>query len=310
MEIQTEIEKDTPNVPAAGMANAGMMHLTPEYVDAVGRQVELRARLIQMALKALKPHDIQDFGGKPYIEGEGAERIMSAIGGFKVGPPVFSIERMDPHYFITCQLTVEFHGTTITEIGDCSTCDPFFTGAKGDSGKLANYKSLTGGNEIMAARMLVADAQKKARQNAISRAVTGLLGLRGLSWADLEALGFSRTAAGSNVKFKNGSQGGAVKTVTVEEFSSLPVGAVFNIRGKLISKETKEVAGGKKKTNCKVEIGPGMTTGIQKWGEVDETLVGSPIFCEKVKVGEYNGTKQYMAESIVPDEGTGEEPAK
>ena len=204
--------------------------LTNEFVEQAGKQLELRSKLLMLGLKALKPHDFQDFDGKPYLEGEGAARIMAVVRGFKVGEAKFVVENITPHYFIECGIPMEFMGATTVAIGDCSTADGFFTGAGGSAGRYGKYIAQTG-SEIMAARLLLGDAKKKARENAISRGVCELLGLKGLSWDDLALLGFTRGQAGAKVNFKQGSQGAEIKTLTVREGLQATKGSVLNIRG-------------------------------------------------------------------------------
>ena len=158
--------------------------LTEKYIEQAGKQIEYRKRLLMTALKALRPHDFQDFDGKPYLEGEGAARIMAIIRGFKVGEAVFKVEIIAPHYFVDCQLPIEWMGQTAIAQGDCSTADPFFTGRDGNAGIFKRHLDRTG-SESIAARLVLADAKKKARENALSRGVSELLGIKGLTWGSL-----------------------------------------------------------------------------------------------------------------------------
>lgn len=288
--------------PVAQFAESSNLMLTENYIENAGKQIELRARLIQTALKALKPHDIQDFDGKPYIEGEGAARIMSVIRGFKVGEAIFKIDTVHPHYFVEASIPIEFMGATTVAIGDCSTADPFFCGKDGQGGQYKKHCDRTG-SEAMAARLILGDAKKKARENAISRGVTELLGLKGLSWGDLEALGFSKSGAGSSVSFKKGSQGGEVKTISVSEITALAIGSVANLIA--IFDDSVGQARGEKKIGLYTVKDSKTTITIQKWGDLEGGfLAGQEIYCESVKVSEYNGKKQYTAQAVrLQDEG-------
>ena len=283
--------------------------LSEKFVEAASKQIELRARLLGTALKALKPHDIQDFDGKPYIEGEGAARIMAVIRGFKVGEAKFVVEQIHPHYFIECQIPIEFMGATTVALGDCSTADSFFSGKDGNGGRYAKYREQTG-SETMASRLLLGDAKKKARENALSRGVSELLGLKGLKWDDLEKLGFSRTGAGSSVSFKKGSQGGTVGTVSVSDAVGLAVGSKANIKGGYVDIQQKSPSG-KDLTLVKIKDEKSEIV-IQQWGKLELDVVpGGAIFCEEVIVSEYKGTRQYTAKKIdiVPEEVSPSDPA-
>jgi uncharacterized protein YdeI (BOF family) len=279
--------------------------LSEQYVETAGKQIELRSKLIMTALKALKPHDFQDFEGKPYLEGEGAARIMAVVRGFKVGEAKFVIEQIAPHYFVDCSIPMEFIGATTVAIGDCSTSDSFFTGRDGKGGRFKKYVDQTG-SEIMATRLLLGDAKKKARENSISRGVSELLGLKGLSWFDLEQWGFSRSGAGSTVTFKQGSQGGEVKTLTVTEAISVKAGSVIDIRGVLVDWEVKQVGKDKKDiTSYVLHDGTNKIT-IKRWGAAKEGLdVNKEVFCSKVKTELYQDRLQYLATDIALVESEG-----
>jgi hypothetical protein len=272
--------------------------LSEHYVETASKQIELRSRLIMTALKALKPHDFQDFEGKPYLEGEGAARIMAVVRGFKVSEAKFIIEQIAPHYFVDCSIPIEFMGATTVAIGDCSTSDSFFTGRDGKGGRFKRYIDQTG-SEIMATRLLLGDAKKKARENAISRGVSELLGLKGLTWVDLEQLGFSRGGAGATVTFKQGSQGGELKTLTVTQAISVKAGSVIDIKSVLVDWEVKQVGKDKKDiTSYVLHDGTNKIT-VKKWGKAKEGIdMNKEVFCSKVKTELFQGSLQYLAEEI------------
>lgn len=272
--------------------------LSEQYVETAGKQIELRSKLIMTALKALKTHDFQDFEGKPYLEGEGAARIMAVVRGFKVGEAKFVIEQITPHYFVDCSIPIEFMGATTVAIGDCSTSDSFFTGRDGKGGRFKRYVEQTG-SEIMASRLLLGDAKKKARENSISRGVSELLGLKGLTWGDLEQLGFSRSSAGSAVTFKQGSQGGEVKTLTVSQAMSVKAGSVIDIKAVLVDWEVKQVGKDKKDITSYVLHDGTNKIVVKMWGVAKEGLdVNKEVFCSKVKTELYQDALQYLAADI------------
>jgi len=280
--------------------------LTEEYVEIAGKQIELRSKLLMTALKALKSHDFQDFDGKPYLEGEGAARIMAVVRGFKVGEARFKIENIAPHYFIECEIPMEWKGQTTVALGDCSTADPFFCGREGNAGVFKKHLDRTG-SETMAARLVLGDAKKKARENAISRGVCELMGIKGLTWDDLAKLGFQRGEAGSSVQFKRGSQGGEIQVLNPSEALVAKTGSIIHIVGILTDFNTDQVGKDKKditKYSIKNLVGDSQVT-VKRWGKLHSGLEqDQKVFCSKVQVAEYKGAKQFLAESIEPtDEG-------
>lgn len=290
---------ESPTPPA--VIEVGGSMLNEKFVETAGKQIELRQKLLMTGLKALKVHDFQDFDGKPYLEGEGAARIMAVVRGFKVGEAKFTVENMTPHYFIECAIPMEFMGATTVAIGDCSTADPFFTGRDGQSGQYKRHLDRTG-SEQMAARLILGDAKKKSRENAISRGVSELLGIKGLTWEDLAALGFSRTKAGSSVTFKKGSSGAEAKNLTVTEAIKSAKGSVINVSGTLQDAKERDV---KKKDGSTGSVTDYIFADdknkmkISAWGKCIESLkAGDKVFAAEVSVGEYQGSAQYTAKEI------------
>lgn len=294
------VEKDKENlIKPLVVPEAEKAMLTEDYVKIAEKQIELRSKLLMTALKALKPHDFQDFDGKPYLEGEGAARIMAVIRGFRVGEAEFNVESIAPHYFIECGIPMEFMGATTVAIGDCSTADPFFTGRDGKSGQYKRHLDRTG-NETMAARLILGDAKKKARENAISRGVSELLGIKGLTWDDLKKLGFDKSGAGGSVQFKQGANGAELKTLSVEEASLLKVGSVCNIRAFLTDIKSRTAGkNGSKITDYTVTDEKGKEMKVSSWGEAaDNAVIGNEIYFGKVKVSEYQGRLGYLADEV------------
>jgi len=311
--MENKIVEQTPEetqekAPEVMPAQEEKAMLTEKYVETAGRQIELRSKLLMTALKALKPHDFQDFEGKPYLEGEGAARIMAVVRGFKVGEAKFKIENIAPHYFIECEIPMEWMGQTTVALGDCSTADPFFTGKAGNGGIFKKHLDRTG-SETMAARLVLGDAKKKARENAISRGVSELLGIKGLSWDDLASFGFRRTEAGSSIQFRQGSQGGEIQTLQPSEALLAKAGSIIHIVGILEDFEETQVGKDKKditKYFIRDFIGE-MKITVKKWGRLHTGLEqGQKVFCEKTQVAEYKGSKQFLATEITPVESEAE----
>lgn len=277
--------------------------LDDNYIERAGKQIELRGKLLAIALKAVKPHDFQDFDGKPYLEGEGAARIMAVVRGFKVSEAIFKIEQVEKHYFVECQIPIEWMGQSTVSLGDCSTADPFFTGRDGNAGLYGKHLTRTG-SEAMAARLILGDTKKKARENALSRAVSELLGIKGLSWADLKEIGFDKGQAGSQVKFKQGSQGGEVNNLEVGQALGATEGSIINIKGLYSSHKERDI---KKRDGTKSKVTDyilmnmdGKDIKITTWGSVckGELNIGNEMFAENVAVKEYKGSLQYTAKEI------------
>ncbi len=293
---------ETRSLAVPSVKQIDVILLTDDYVRLVEKQIELRQKLLMTAIKATKKHDWIDFGGKPYLEGEGASRIMAAVRGFKVGEALFQEEKLGDHYFIDCLMQIEWMGQSTVSQGDCSTVDKFFTGAEGDAGILAKEEKRTGSKEI-AARLIRGDARKKARENALSRGVTELMGLKGLTWDDLKELGYGAEQAGAKVEFKTGSQGGKTGNLKIVEALQATVGSIINVQGKIANvteRKVKTKNGDSPITDyLLIEPDNNATIKVSCWGT---KLPGAEkdkwLHCEKVSVTEYQNRLQFSAKEV------------
>jgi len=124
------------------------------------------------SLSRTNAHDWVNEGGKPYLQASGAQKIARWLGvSWRVNPPVEE-DLGSGHYLI--KYTGEFHlgGAIISETGSRSSKDPFFSRAKG--------------RDLPASEIDKGNVMKAAYTNLLGRGIQSLLGLRNLTWADLE----------------------------------------------------------------------------------------------------------------------------
>jgi len=170
----------------------------PEQLDAAlavaEKRIEVRLKLLKLAIgKVLLPTDIVDFGGKPYIQCIGCDRLVHIFGIHITdiqGPFRESITDDKGTYTVVNYkgtFTLPKFGLHIEMVGRRTTRDKFFKDPDTEE-----------------------DVQQSAYTNLIENGVTRLLGIRGLSWKELETLGFTRGQAGGHVEFK-GKTGEAAK---------------------------------------------------------------------------------------------------
>lgn len=297
-----------------GNGDSPLMKMSVEQIDeATARMERFAASMRQFhvaACKATLPHDWIDFGGKPYLEGEGAMRIAAAVG-LQLSAPVFADEKgewFEGELFFECavEATWPLTGATIVGTGDCNSKDKFF--AEGANSHLAKALAATNGNERLARKLIALDVKKKAISNAISNAVKGVLGLKGLTWEDLKALGMGQQQAGAKVEYKKGGVAqkkdapAQLKTVKIGELLKLPKDSKVAVGGELT--EPVIVKGLPPKAwhmyTLKDDTG---TAAIGHYVKdavkiPEEAIPGNYIHFPQVEVGEWQGRKQLKAWSI------------
>ncbi len=238
-----------------------------------------------------------DFGGKPYMEGDAALTIAKVMG----------ISFEEPHYEFRdlgggaaqCVCTVRVHhaGRTFQDIGDCDSFDDFLEKRRMDLERRGATP-----DQISAA--LRVELQKKARANANSRAVSGIAGLRGLSWDALEMLGLRRAKVGAT-QFRRGTaaaaQGRSVSG-SLAELAAAPIGSVMTVTGVVEKVEERKSRDGSKTwydVHVAGEAG-GKSLRIQTWSaDAAKLQPGDFVECAETTVKDYQGKPQYNAKAVV-----------
>lgn len=155
------------------------------------------ARLKEYGLKQTTNADWTDFGGNPFLEASGAEKIARALAISFIEP---RIEREDfndnkgQYYVYTCYGRAKLPGNydIVDAIGTCSSRDDFFGKAKDKTWKDISDIDVT-------------DIKKKAYTNCLGNAIRKLVGLNGLTWPELAKYQIT-TSGKSSVDFKKGEK--------------------------------------------------------------------------------------------------------
>jgi hypothetical protein len=158
------------------------------------------------SLSRTNANDWVNEGGKPYLQASGAQKIARWLGvSWRVNPPIEE-DLGGGHYLIKYTGEFALGGAVISETGSRSSKDPFFSRAKG--------------RDLPASEIDKGNVMKAAYTNLLGRGITTLLGLRNLTWADLEryaqvnqkavaSVGYGRstTNQGSKAPSSQGDQG-------------------------------------------------------------------------------------------------------
>lgn len=193
-----------------------------QQVELAVREAETRLEIIQrvmkVALKATYAQDWVDMQGKPYLAATGAERLASLFGVTVTNMDSKRYEDRDDrgsYYYFVVTGTAHFRGTSIAVLGTCSARDPFFSTRYEDGQRVLLPAEAVDQPNIV----------KAAYSNMIANAVTRVLGIRGLTWEQLEQLGFDRKLAAS-VRFQDrkGTAAASSGAPTAQSASPTPSG--------------------------------------------------------------------------------------
>jgi len=178
----------------------GLPALADDTLIQIAKQAEARIdavlKIKQMALKVTNPSDWVDQNGKPYLQASGAEKIANLFNiSWKIDEPVLEQE---PDGTLTYIYKGKFSlaGRSIEVEGSRSSRDTFFKKYNYDStGKKTGEKPLDR-----------RDLKMAAMTNLLGNGITRLLGIRNLTYADLEAFAGIKAEQLGRVEYKKAGQ--------------------------------------------------------------------------------------------------------
>ena len=160
------------------------------------RNERLAQKIKILAIKQTNPKDWVDQDGKPYLQSPGAEKVARLFGiSWRLceGYPKKETlkDEAGTYYLYTCKGEFEMGGKTVEVIGTCSQRDKFF-GRKGGELKAESEIDIT--NII-----------RKAVTNMEVNGITRLLGIRNLTWDEINEAGIKQENSNAvNYKTKAG----------------------------------------------------------------------------------------------------------
>ncbi len=175
-----EQEKDY-EVMDAEVVDSSIVPVASEALVELAAQAERRVEAInkikQYSLRLTQPGDWVDQNGRPYLQVSGAEKIARLFGiSWRIDEPIRE-ELEGGHYIYTYKGYFSLAGAEIEAIGSRSSKDPFFK----------RYVYVNGERkELPPSEIDPGDVKKAAYTNCIGNGITRLLGLRNISYEDLE----------------------------------------------------------------------------------------------------------------------------
>jgi hypothetical protein len=184
---------------------------TPAIADdsliSIAKQAEARIdaviKIKQLALKVTNANDWTDQQDKPYIQASGSEKVANLFNiswGFLTPEPLYE-EDEDGHYTYTFKGRFTMGGRTIEVEGSRSSRDKFF----------AQYDYPENGPRTerhVRDRDNKRDVKMAALTNLLGNGITRILGIRNLTWEDLEAFANIKQAdVKGKVQYKSKGKG-------------------------------------------------------------------------------------------------------
>lgn len=169
--------------------------LANDQLLSVAEQAEKRIdavnKIKKLSLRVTNHLDWTNQGGKPYLQVSGQEKVARLFGiSWIISEPILEVEA-DGHYSFTYKGTFTFGAATVEVIGTRSSRDVFFTTRYKDDEKVT----------LTPSEVDRADVKKAALTNCIGNGISRILGIRNMTWNDLEDAGIKKESVGK-VEYK------------------------------------------------------------------------------------------------------------
>lgn len=182
------------------VGNQGLAEMTDDIIASAERRVAQIDKIIILSLKRTNANDWVDQNGKPYLVCSGAEKIARLFGvSWKIvkSEKIMTNDEKGQFYFyqVTGVFSLPNKIDMVEAVGTCSSKDSFFAKVKGELKPISEVDE----TNIM----------KSAYSNCVVNGLTRLLGIRNLTWEQVEQGGVKKSDAAS-VRYASGGAGGGL----------------------------------------------------------------------------------------------------
>ena len=176
---------------------SGLVESTDDIIASAERRIAHLDKIITLSLKMTNQNDWIDQQGKPYLTGSGAEKVGRLFGVcWKILKKEKTISEDEKGNFYIYEYTGEFTlgKDRIETVGTCSQKDQFFAKKGGELKPISEIDE----TNIM----------KAAYTNCIVNGITRILGIRNLTWEQVEKAGNIKRGSTAKVNYAEGGAGG------------------------------------------------------------------------------------------------------
>jgi hypothetical protein len=154
-----------------------------QVADQAERRIDAVIKIKQVALKVTNARDWTDQQGNPYLQVSGSEKIANLFNiSWRIEEPKCE-EEPDGHFTYSIKGEFSLGGRTIEVEGTRSSKDPFFNRYDYSKPKDPETKKHP---TLPPSSIDKGDVKKAALTNLYGNGITRLLGIRNLTWEDLE----------------------------------------------------------------------------------------------------------------------------
>lgn len=187
----------------------GLADTSDDLIASAERRIAQIDKIVTLSIKRTNENDWVDQNGKPYLTCSGAEKIARLFGvSWKIlkSEKIMTNDEKGQFYFyqVSGVFTLGGGKDSVESVGTCSSKDQFFaktTITNTDGVKEKVFKPMSEVDET--------NIMKAAYSNCVSNGITRLLGIRNLTWPQVQAGGVDQSKTAS-VKYASGGAGGGL----------------------------------------------------------------------------------------------------
>lgn len=162
------------------------------FLAIAEKRMESMNKIKRIAFGATNSHDWVNQEGKPYLQASGAEKVARLFGitikDVKTRKDVSSDDKGEFFFYVVEAVAMARGGDSIVALGTCSSRDSFFA-KRGKEWRLASEVDET-------------NIVKAAYSNCLANAVTRFLGIRNMTWEEVEQFAKFKRDEVAGVQYK------------------------------------------------------------------------------------------------------------
>jgi hypothetical protein len=176
-----------------------LAEVTDDIIASAERRIANIEKIIGLALRITNEHDWVDQQGKPYLTASGAEKIARLFGvcwsNIKT-EKILTEDEKGKFYFYQTSGIFSLRNDKVEAVGTCSSKDQFF--------------AKRGGQLLPLSDVDETNIMKASYSNCTVNGITRLLGLRNLTWEQVESSGLKRGKVAAVAYAQGGAGGGKI----------------------------------------------------------------------------------------------------
>lgn len=157
------------------MSPSNQLDVTEDILAAANRRIAQLDKIVKLSISRTNHNDWVDQEGKPYLTCSGAEKIARLFGVCwkdVKSEKIITSDEKGQYYFYEYSGVFTLGADSITAVGTCSQKDQFFAKAHGQIKPLSEIDET--------------NIRKAAYSNMVVNGVTRILGIRNLTWEEVQ----------------------------------------------------------------------------------------------------------------------------